>query len=88
MTTFIALLRAINVGGTGKLPMKDLASLCEQLDFKNVRTYIQSGNVLFRSPLREEDALGSSLDTVEPLTPEQPASGQNQSPVTAHAAAG
>lgn len=48
-TTFIALLRAINVGGTGVLPMKELSALCNALGFGGVRTYIQSGNVIFES---------------------------------------
>ena len=47
MSTFIALLRAVNVGGTGKLPMSDLAALCAQVGFERVRTYIASGNVVF-----------------------------------------
>jgi len=51
MTVFVALLRAVNVGGTGMLPMKDLAGLCAKLGFENVRTYIQSGNVVFASRL-------------------------------------
>ncbi len=51
MPTHIALLRAINVGGTGKLPMADLRTLCETLGFHDVRTYIQSGNVVFTSAL-------------------------------------
>jgi uncharacterized protein (DUF1697 family) len=46
MPVFIALLRAINVGGTGKLPMGDLRSLCEKAGFRNVRSYIASGNVV------------------------------------------
>lgn len=50
MATHIALLRAVNVGGTGKLPMADLRAICEQLGFRGVRTYIQSGNVVFDSP--------------------------------------
>ncbi|MGH7709988.1 MAG: DUF1697 domain-containing protein [Gemmatimonadaceae bacterium] len=54
MTVFVALLRAVNVGGTGKLPMKDLTALCVKLGFKNVRTYIQSGNVIFESALSEK----------------------------------
>ncbi len=49
MTTFIALLRAVNVGGTGKLPMSELKSMCELSGFTNVRTYIASGNVVFDS---------------------------------------
>ncbi len=47
MTAFIALLRAVNVGGTGKLPMSDLKRLCERAGFRAVRTYIASGNVVF-----------------------------------------
>jgi len=54
MTVYVALLRAINVGGTGKLAMKDLAALCTGLGFSNVRTYIQSGNVVFESRKAEE----------------------------------
>jgi len=46
MPVFIALLRAVNVGGTGKLPMSDLKGLCEKAGFRNVRTYIASGNVV------------------------------------------
>src|ERR1700735_3434870 len=46
MPVFIALLRAINVGGTGKLPMGDLRSLSEKAGFRNVRSYIASGNVV------------------------------------------
>ena len=38
-------LRAVNVGGTGKLPMQVLRDLCTQLGFENVQTYVASGNV-------------------------------------------
>ncbi len=43
----IALLRGINVGGHNKLPMAELRALCEELGFRDVKTYIQSGNVAF-----------------------------------------
>jgi uncharacterized protein (DUF1697 family) len=46
MPVFVVLLRAVNVGGTGKLPMDDLKRLCEQAGFRSVRTYIASGNVV------------------------------------------
>jgi uncharacterized protein (DUF1697 family) len=46
MPVFVMLLRAVNVGGTGKLPMSDLKQLCEKAAFRNVRTYIASGNVV------------------------------------------
>ncbi|TIX89792.1 DUF1697 domain-containing protein [Rhizobium sp. P44RR-XXIV] len=49
MTVFVALLRAVNVGGTGTLPMAELKVLCEEIGFTDVKTYIQSGNLLFRS---------------------------------------
>ena len=53
MTAYIALLRAVNVGGTGKLAMDDLKAMCEADGFRAVRTYIASGNVVFESPLNE-----------------------------------
>lgn len=43
----VALLRAVNVGGTGKLPMAELRAMCEEAGFEQVRTYIASGNVVF-----------------------------------------
>jgi uncharacterized protein (DUF1697 family) len=49
MAVFIALLRAVNVGGTGMLPMTVLKDLCERAGCTQVRTYIASGNVVFRS---------------------------------------
>jgi uncharacterized protein (DUF1697 family) len=45
----VALLRGINVGGKNKLPMKDLAAMFEEVGCEDVRTYIQSGNVVFRA---------------------------------------
>jgi uncharacterized protein (DUF1697 family) len=49
MTVHIALLHAVNVGGTGKLAMEELQSLCRKAGFAHVRTYIASGNVVFES---------------------------------------
>lgn len=49
MPAFVALLRAVNVGGTGKLPMTELKSMCERAGFTEVQTYIASGNVVFNS---------------------------------------
>jgi len=51
VTTYVALLRAVNVGGTGKLPMAALKAMCETIGCTNVRTYIASGNVVFDSRL-------------------------------------
>jgi uncharacterized protein (DUF1697 family) len=53
MTRYVALLRAVNVGGTGKLPMTELAAMCEAEGFSEVRTYIASGNVVFGADARE-----------------------------------
>lgn len=50
VNTHIGLLRGINVGGHHKIPMAGLRSLCESLGWSDVRTYIQSGNLVFRSP--------------------------------------
>ncbi len=61
MTVFIGLLRAVNVGGTGKLPMADLRDLCAGLGFRRVRTYIASGNVLFESE-RDEATVKARLE--------------------------
>ena len=49
MKTWIALFRGINVGGNNILPMARLRSDLETLTFQNVRTYLQSGNVVFDS---------------------------------------
>jgi len=61
MAVYVALLRAVNVGGTGSLPMTELKALCEELGFADVKTYIQSGNVLFRSD-EAEKAVEEKLD--------------------------
>jgi uncharacterized protein (DUF1697 family) len=52
---YLALLRGINVGGNNIIKMDDLKKLFEELDFHDVKTYIQSGNVLFDDP--EKDML-------------------------------
>ena len=62
MTVYVALLRAINVGGTGKLPMTKLKTLCEDLGFDDVLSYIQSGNVVFASR-KGEVAVRKTLTT-------------------------
>jgi uncharacterized protein (DUF1697 family) len=49
MIRYVALLRAVNVGGTGKLPMSDLKALCVAAGLARVETYIASGNVVFES---------------------------------------
>ena len=49
MTVFVAFLRAVNVGGTGRLPMSDLREMCNELGLADVQTYIASGNLAFSS---------------------------------------
>lgn len=55
MATFIALLRAVNVGGTGTLPMGDLRRLCANAGFLSARTCLASGNAVFESPCGEAE---------------------------------
>ena len=55
MTAYVALLRAMNVAGTGKLPMTELKRIGEECGFTDVRTFIASGNLLFNSDLAEAD---------------------------------
>jgi uncharacterized protein (DUF1697 family) len=50
MTTFVALLRGINVGGPKRVGMTDLADFFQSPGFTSVRTCLQSGNVVFESP--------------------------------------
>jgi uncharacterized protein (DUF1697 family) len=61
MASFVALLRAVNVGGTGKLPMSEFKAICEELGFGAVRTYIASGNVVFTSR-KSEAAVKAALE--------------------------
>ncbi|HWG21350.1 MAG TPA: DUF1697 domain-containing protein [Terracidiphilus sp.] len=60
MPTYIALLRAVNVGGYGKLSMAALRNLLEELGYRRVTTYIQSGNAVF-------DANGSTAKIAREL---------------------
>jgi uncharacterized protein (DUF1697 family) len=48
---YVALLRAVNVGGTGKLAMADLKAICREAGFAHVETYIASGNVVFQAKM-------------------------------------
>jgi uncharacterized protein (DUF1697 family) len=53
--TYIVLLRAVNAGGANTLPTKDFVALLERLGLENVKTYIQTGNAVFRA--RNPDAV-------------------------------
>lgn len=61
MNTYIALLRGINVGGNNKLPMKELRALLESLGLFKIKTYIQSGNVVFQSERSDRDQLSKEM---------------------------
>ena len=62
MNTWVALLRGINVGGKNILPMKDLRSLMEAQGFSDVKTYIQSGNIVFRSDTGDAVTLSQQIE--------------------------
>lgn len=61
MISYISMLRGINVSGQKIIKMGELASLCESLGLVNVRTYVQSGNVLFESGLTDESRLSGLI---------------------------
>ncbi|MER7562186.1 DUF1697 domain-containing protein [Streptomyces sp. NPDC097941] len=65
-TTYAALLRGINVGGSRKVPMADLRTLMEDLGHGGVRSYLQSGQAVFTADHGDEDTLAAELtDAIE-----------------------
>jgi uncharacterized protein (DUF1697 family) len=58
---YVALLRGVNVGGNNLLPVKDMARLFTEAGCANVRTYIQSGNVIFRAPRAQAERLPAQI---------------------------
>ena len=58
---YIALLRGVNVGGKNKLPMKVLGAMCESHGCTSVRTYIQSGNVVFSAAAKVATGFPAAL---------------------------
>lgn len=66
VTTWIALLRGVNVGGVHRLPMADLRAELTSAGLEDVATYIQSGNVVFRSSARSSTGLATRVgDAIE-----------------------
>ena len=63
MNTYIALFRGINVGGNNILPMKDLVEILEGLGCEKVKTYIQSGNVVFRSKTKQANKIAGEISS-------------------------
>jgi uncharacterized protein (DUF1697 family) len=62
MTKYVALLRGINVGGKKIIKMEALARVFVSLGFKDVKTYIQSGNVIFASPENDAHVLTKKIE--------------------------
>jgi uncharacterized protein (DUF1697 family) len=60
--TYVALLRGINVGGKNVIPMSALSKTFERMGHVSVKTYIQSGNVLFQTPERDPRALEPRIE--------------------------
>jgi uncharacterized protein (DUF1697 family) len=62
MPHYVALLRSVNVAGHGRIAMADLTETFLTLGYTDVTTYIQTGNVLFRSPGRSAAALAAAIE--------------------------
>jgi len=84
VTRLVAFVRAVNVGGTGKLPMAELKAMCDRLGLRNARTYLASGNVVFDTDLAANEVrrrlageisayLGQSRDVILRTAPDSAA---------------
>ena len=62
MTTYVALLRGINLGSHAKIKMPALRALFEALDFADVQTYLQSGNVVFTTSDKDASVVASAIE--------------------------
>ncbi|HET8749278.1 MAG TPA: DUF1697 domain-containing protein [Sphingomicrobium sp.] len=65
MTSAVALLRGINVGGHRRVPMAELRELAESIGLESPRTYVASGNLLFRTNRSREDAAAELERAIE-----------------------
>jgi uncharacterized protein (DUF1697 family) len=70
MKTYIILLRGVNVGGKNLLPMIELRALLENNGFQNVKTYIQSGNIVLMANQRPRTEIGELIQREFGFTPE------------------
>ena len=61
MTSYIALLRGINIGGHKKVPMADLKKMLEKMGYENVRTLLNSGNAVFEAALQKPEAIAKDI---------------------------
>ena len=59
---YIALLRGINVGGKNKIKMETLREICSALGFENVKTYINSGNIIFETAKTGDTELAAEIE--------------------------
>jgi len=62
VTVFVSLLRAVNVGGHGKIQMAALRALYADLGFEDVASYVQSGNLVFRSRARDPRRVAKTIE--------------------------
>ncbi len=62
MTVLIAMLRGVNVGGNRKIKMETLRLLCTKLGLQDIQTYIQSGNLVFRTEKSEPKTLARKIE--------------------------
>jgi len=62
MTTYIAILRGINVGGKRMIKMDALKSMCSRIGFQNTQTYIQSGNLIFQYQMLDLKQLSKMIE--------------------------
>ncbi len=62
--SYLALLRGINVGGNNLIKMPDLKSAFQEMQYDNVSTYIQSGNVIFSSPIKDKSLIKNTIETI------------------------
>jgi uncharacterized protein (DUF1697 family) len=60
---YVAFLRGINVGGKNKIKMETLREVCTLLGFQNVKTYINSGNVIFETAKTDDKKLAEKIET-------------------------
>lgn len=68
MKKYVALLRGINISGKNKVPMAELKKVFEELGFTEVKTYLNSGNVIFSS---EKNNIGSLTGQIETMIKNQ-----------------
>jgi len=61
MAAYIAMLRGVNVTGHNTIKMEVLRGLCQGLGFRNVETYVQSGNIVFQALLENPEAISKRI---------------------------